>query len=39
VQTFKEYETTAGQVLEEEKVHASAQLDARKLIERCGTGS
>ncbi len=38
VQTFKEFETTAGQVLEEEKVHASAQLDARKLAQAC-TGS
>jgi len=39
IQTFKEYETTAGQRLEEEKVHASAQMDARKLVESCGGGS
>lgn len=38
VQTFKEYETQAGQTLEEEKVHASAQLDARRLSEACATG-
>lgn len=39
VQTFKEFETQAGQRLEEEKVHPSAELDARKLVEVCGTGS
>lgn len=39
VQTFKEFQTQAGQTLEEEKVHASANLDARKLAETCGGGT
>lgn len=39
VQTFKEYQSQAGQLFEEEKVHASAQLDARTLAEQCGSGT
>ncbi len=39
VRTFKEFATQTGETPEEEKVHPSAQLDARKLLESCGTGS